>query len=446
MPQDPFGLLRGQRADDIGYFKASGEWVPLHRPTVASVLTHSGSEGGLAWSASPTLTNLSVAGWLRVGSLVVPTNTTAGHLTAETLWVPNQSSSSFTGLINGYSNGASVPFVSRIDASSTGPGFRVQGAAVIPSLQGIRGTGTIASPGAVTSAQTLVQLAGAGFYDGSNVSEQAAFRLTANENWSSTNRGTRAHLLLTPDASTTIGSQHLWLDEGFLTTGYLAAGFSSAPSVAGAGRLIGTDGVYPEGDANFYAKFVSSNPTYQHDANDYYDYDRTNNRHRFYVASTEMFRIDATAAQYKSYSVRATNSSGTLSVTPNTVTAVTFNAEAYDTGAMHDTGTNTSRLTAPVAGRYHVSGGVLWAAEALSTTTLLLTRISKNGTAIPGSRSYFPPISSIATNGQGQNVAIDIDLAANDYVELEVYFDAGASNRTITLTESSFAMHYIGGL
>ena len=51
MAHDPFGLLRNQRADDIGYFKASGEWVPLHRPTADSFLTHSGSEGGLAWTA-----------------------------------------------------------------------------------------------------------------------------------------------------------------------------------------------------------------------------------------------------------------------------------------------------------------------------------------------------------------------------------------------------------
>ena len=48
---DPFGSLRNQRTDDIGYFKASGEWVALHRPTVASFVTHTGSEGGLAWTA-----------------------------------------------------------------------------------------------------------------------------------------------------------------------------------------------------------------------------------------------------------------------------------------------------------------------------------------------------------------------------------------------------------
>lgn len=51
MAGDPFGWMEGQRSDDIGYFTTSGEWRPLHRPTTASVLKHSGSVGGLSWAA-----------------------------------------------------------------------------------------------------------------------------------------------------------------------------------------------------------------------------------------------------------------------------------------------------------------------------------------------------------------------------------------------------------
>lgn len=46
---DPFGWMEGQRSDDLGFFTVSGEWRPLHAPTTASLLYHSGSKGGLSW-------------------------------------------------------------------------------------------------------------------------------------------------------------------------------------------------------------------------------------------------------------------------------------------------------------------------------------------------------------------------------------------------------------
>lgn len=119
-------------------------------------------------------------------------------------------------------------------------------------------------------------------------------------------------------------------------------------------------------------------------------------------------------------------------------------ADDYDTDSMHDTGSNTTKLVAPIAGKYHITAGVQWSAEALSTTTLLLLRLDYNGAALAGGRLYFPPLSSLAVNGQGQSIGIDLMMAANDYVEAVVYFDAGASNRTIDRALSAFSMYYIG--
>lgn len=143
-------------------------------------------------------------------------------------------------------------------------------------------------------------------------------------------------------------------------------------------------------------------------------------------------------------SVRVGNSSGTQTINQGTVNAVTFATESWDNGGIHSTSSNTSRLTASVAGKYCVIGGVLWSAQAVGTTTFLLCRISKNGTTIEGSRSYFPPISTMNNNGQGQNVCALIDLAANDYVELEVFYeDPGGGSRTLALTNCAFSMFYV---
>lgn len=45
--------LPGQETDDLTYFNGS-QWVVKHRPSASSILTHSGSRGGLAWTAKNT--------------------------------------------------------------------------------------------------------------------------------------------------------------------------------------------------------------------------------------------------------------------------------------------------------------------------------------------------------------------------------------------------------
>jgi len=143
---------------------------------------------------------------------------------------------------------------------------------------------------------------------------------------------------------------------------------------------------------------------------------------------------------------RATNSSGgTQTIANNTVVAVTFNAEDFDTNGMHSTSSATTKITAQRSGMYQVTGGVLWTAGTIGTNVLLLTRLSKNGTVIEGSRSYFPPIASFGTNGQGQNVSSLVFLTASDYVELEVFRANDAVNGlTLTLDSCSLQAIYVG--
>jgi len=143
--------------------------------------------------------------------------------------------------------------------------------------------------------------------------------------------------------------------------------------------------------------------------------------------------------------VRATNASGTINIPNQTVTPITFATEDYDSGGMHSTGSNTSRLTAAVSGTYVLNGGIYWSAQVgTSDIGVIFVAIAKNGTTIPGSRTFYTPLhtTTFAGNGQGQTTAVQVFLAVNDYVELVAYQDQtpGGIGGTLTvdLAPSSF--------
>jgi len=115
--------------------------------------------------------------------------------------------------------------------------------------------------------------------------------------------------------------------------------------------------------------------------------------------------------------------SNTQSINDNSFTAITFDSEDHDTGAMHSTATNTSRLTVPAnaGGAYLVCGGTRFAANGTGTRVV---RIVKNGatqvstgTAVPGNASVDVVIATSCL----------VVLAAGDYVELQAYQNSGGA-------------------
>lgn len=99
---------------------------------------------------------------------------------------------------------------------------------------------------------------------------------------------------------------------------------------------------------------------------------------------------------------------------PNaTATATTFDSEAWDTASIHSTSSNTSRLTAPVAGKYLILGLMQWASSATGTRTV---QIVQNGSTTLATVDSAPL--SIADNVP--IVSVIANLAATDYVELVV--------------------------
>lgn len=118
----------------------------------------------------------------------------------------------------------------------------------------------------------------------------------------------------------------------------------------------------------------------------------------------------------------------TVQSVPNgAFTAVTFDVEDADTANGHDNTTNPSRYTAQYPGRYQLSGGPGFAANAAGRR---LAEFAVNGTALNGSAAGIPGNAAIIALTAR---TIDVYLNVGDYVELRVYQDTGGALNTYVL-------------
>ena len=135
--------------------------------------------------------------------------------------------------------------------------------------------------------------------------------------------------------------------------------------------------------------------------------------------------------------------SATQSINDSTITAVTFDSESYDTSSIHDTGSNTSRLTASATGYWRLTGGTTWDSN---TTNLryLWWRIDGTTEVDGGMVTGSPAATSLA-----QITTVTLSLTSGQYVELIAYQTSGGA-RDIGGTsadkkfESWAEAHYLG--
>lgn len=92
-----------------------------------------------------------------------------------------------------------------------------------------------------------------------------------------------------------------------------------------------------------------------------------------------------------------------------------LNSEVYDTASMHSAVTNNPRITVPTAGLYRIHGRTSVANNDNGTVTVTLR---KNGS--PLTPNVADAFQTAAANFEDQwlQVYTEIELAANDYVEL----------------------------
>lgn len=109
-----------------------------------------------------------------------------------------------------------------------------------------------------------------------------------------------------------------------------------------------------------------------------------------------------------------------ISISNNTETTLTFNSELYDTDTIHDTGSNTGRLTCKTAGKYVISCVLEFASNATGYRSVAFRL---NGS------TYIAGRSQAAVNGMGTQIELTTiyDLALNDYVEVRATQTSGGN-------------------
>jgi hypothetical protein len=110
-----------------------------------------------------------------------------------------------------------------------------------------------------------------------------------------------------------------------------------------------------------------------------------------------------------------------ISVANTTSVALTFNSERWDEGDLHSTSSNTSRLTAPVAGLYVIGGHVRFEFGGLGGFRQATIRL--NGSTVIAEVLD----TAVNTPGTGLSPTTTYRLAAGDYVELVVQQNSGGA-------------------
>lgn len=166
-----------------------------------------------------------------------------------------------------------------------------------------------------------------------------------------------------------------------------------------------------------------------------------------YTLNGITYQYDSTGGTWKSVTAttalsasfmgcRAYNST-TQSIPNATFTALTFNTEYYDTNAIHDTSSNTSRFTVPVGGAGKWAGFAT-GAFASDSTSLRAMKWRLNGTDVPGVEHK---LSAVSYSGTGYlSMALPpIALNEGDYLEVFVYQDSGGSLNIGSASQDSAA-------
>lgn len=109
-----------------------------------------------------------------------------------------------------------------------------------------------------------------------------------------------------------------------------------------------------------------------------------------------------------------------ITITTGTQTILPFNLELFDDNDLHDTVTNNSRLTAVVEGRYFISAAVSWAGVVTGTREI---HIKLNGGTLIGLRKSKATEADLFVQG----LSIIYNLAADDYVEVQVFHSRGSN-------------------
>jgi hypothetical protein len=129
---------------------------------------------------------------------------------------------------------------------------------------------------------------------------------------------------------------------------------------------------------------------------------------------------------------------GTQPAADSTWTTITFNSERYDTDGYHSTVSNTSRLTIPSSGYYHVGACIEWSDPGGVAGSSVHVRFRVNGTTVI--------CATTAIVGSGHvlflNPSCDYLFSANDYVEVQVWQDSDIPMADQIISDANIAPEF----
>lgn len=125
------------------------------------------------------------------------------------------------------------------------------------------------------------------------------------------------------------------------------------------------------------------------------------------------------AASTVAEGARATRTTA-QSIANDTWTAISLDGETWDTGALHDGGTNPSRITVGESGLYVATAAATFAVHSAGARYAAI--------AVNGTRIYQAPHPAQRTDTDISLRVMDVlSLTAGDYVELHVYQNRGGA-------------------
>lgn len=113
------------------------------------------------------------------------------------------------------------------------------------------------------------------------------------------------------------------------------------------------------------------------------------------------------------------------SIANNTVTAVNFTTEGFDNAGLHDTATNTERITIRRTGRYMIGGSARWTSNASGSRFCAINLNGGAGTADLVRDRKLPSTESEVS------LTTLVSLTAGDFIQLNVYQDSGGALNAI---------------
>lgn len=119
-------------------------------------------------------------------------------------------------------------------------------------------------------------------------------------------------------------------------------------------------------------------------------------------------------------------------------TSVDWEAEDWDTDAIHDNAVNKSRMTCKTAGKYYVWASLDWAAN---VTGIRAVYFKVSGGAFVHTGLSVP--ASTGATDTDMFCAMEVQLAVNDYVEVAGNQNSGAALNLLT-TRTFAGMRWVG--